>query len=181
MTTANHDWTWLIRYGIVILIALILSSAFAGMDLFSQTWVVKGKLTAAKLVQFFGYTTALATFWIAGKQLSLALQGKSGRWSFLQYLLLPIVSLVVVSAAHSVSLLVLNPLLSGDLKTIYNWLFIIAILACAAWVVMAALGQSSALSAAFKSSEIGSKTCPHCGAQNPEQAKFCLQCAQPLN
>jgi len=184
MNQTKHDWTWLIRYAVVIIIALLLSSAFASMDLFSQTWVVKSKLTAAKLVQFIGYATALTTFWIAGKQLAVVLQTLQGRWAFAQHLLLPLVTLIVVSAAHSVGLLILQPLLEGDLKTIYSWLFILAILACAAWLIMAALGQSTALNAALTdnaATDENTLACKSCGAKNDRNARFCQHCAQALN
>jgi hypothetical protein len=139
-TQTNTDWTWAVRHVAVIVVALVLAAAIGSMELFIKTTVFGGKLSASHLVRFMGYGAALAAFWMFG-----------GRWSFLQHLILPVVTLVVVSIAYSVVLLILNPLMNAALHNIYNWVFIIAILACAGWVLMAVLGQSASLTSVLTS------------------------------
>ncbi len=181
------DWSWVGRYIAVILVALILAAAIGNMGLFAKTSVISGKLTAAHLVRFLGYGTALAALWMLGQRSTIALQQHGGRWSFVQHLILPAVSLIVISVSYSVALLVLKPLLDAALLNIYNWVFIIAILACAVWLVMAVLGQSASLTAALTSAasrlSATSKSilCPACGASCEPTEKFCKQCGKAVN
>ena len=150
-TQTNAGWNWIGRYIAVIVVALILAAAIGSMELFIRTSVFGGKLNAAHLVRFLGYGAALAAFWMLGQRLTIALQQRGGRWSFMQHLILPVVSLIVVSVAYTVALLILNPMMNATLHNIYNWVFIVAILACAVWVVMAVLGQSASLPSALTS------------------------------
>lgn len=182
----NQNWNWVGRYVAVIVVSLILAAAIGNMDLFEKTFVIEGKLSASHLVRFLGYSTALGALWMLGRRATMALQQHGGRWSFMQHLFLPVVTLIVVASANSIALLVMKPMMNASLHTIYNWVFIIAILACAVWVVMAVLGQSASLTAAFTSAaermNISGKTkaCAACGASNEAAAKFCKQCGKEL-
>ena len=181
----NENWAWIGRYVAVIIIALVLAAAFGSMDLFKTTTVIGKKLTAAHIVKFLGYGTALAVLWFLSQRASLVLQRQGGRWSFGQYLLVPLVTLVVVASAHSVLLLVLGPLLDLGLRNLYNWLFIIGIIAAAAWVVIALFNQSSSLtevvaSMAKQAGSAGRVSCQKCGAPARAGAKFCSQCGARL-
>ena len=184
---ANKDWSWIGRYVAVIVVSLILGSAIGSMELFTKTFVVSGKLSAAHLVRFLGYGAALSALWMLGQRATMALQQHGGRWSFVQHLILPVVTLIVVSSAYSVTLLIVKPLLDLSLTNIYNWVFIIAILSCAVWVIMAVLGQSAPLTEAFTSAaeRFGNagkpKSCSACGAHNDAAAKFCRQCGKALD
>lgn len=183
----NEDWNWAGRFIAVIVVALILGAAIGSMELFEKTFVVSGKLSASHLVRFLGYSTALAALWMLGQRATMSVQQRGGRWSFMQHLILPIVTLIVVSSVYSVALLILKPLLGLSLLNIYNLVFIAAILACAAWVVMAVLGQTAPLTEAFTSAanHFGAtgqaRTCAACSASNEAAAKFCKQCGKTLD
>lgn len=183
---ANLELNWLGRFVAVIVVSLILAAAIGSMDLFAKTFVIEGKLSAAHLVKFLGYSTALAALWMLGQRATIALQQYGGRWSAIQHLILPVVTLIVVASTNSVALLVLKPVMNATLNSIYNWVFIVAILGCAAWVVMAVLGQSALLtealtSAAERVSTLGkTKACSACGASNDVTAKYCKHCAKEL-
>lgn len=146
------NWTWVGRYVAVIVLALVLGAAIGGMPLFAKTFLVSGKLNAAQVVRFLGYGAALVVLWILGQRLTMALRQQGGRWAALHGLILPIVTLIVVSALYSVILLVLGPLLGGALQKIYDWVFILAIIGCAIWLIMAVLGQADALTEALTGS-----------------------------
>ena len=150
-TQTDAGWNWAVRYIAVIVVALILAAAIGSMELFTKTSIFGGKLNAAHLVQFLGYGAALGAFWMLGQRSTIALQQLGGRWSFMQHLILPVVSLIVVSIAYTVALLILNPMMNASLHNIYNWVFIVEILACALWVLMAVLGQSASLTSALTS------------------------------
>jgi eukaryotic-like serine/threonine-protein kinase len=182
----SQEWNWVGRFIAVIVVALILAAAIGSMELFEKTYVIQGKLSASHLVRFLGYSTALGALWMLGQRATIALQKKADRWSFMQHLILPIVTLVVVSFTNSIALLVLKPMMNLSMNNIYNWVFIVAILACAVWVVMAVLGQSSSLTEAFTSvagrinALSKAKLCAACGTENEAAAKFCKQCGKKL-
>lgn len=175
----NGSWNWVGRYVAVIVVTLILATALGSMDLFEKSAVFSGKLTASHLVRFLGYASALTAFWLLGRRAANFLRQQDGRWSFLQHLILPVVSLIFVAAAYSVLLLLLRSFLDGTLHNLYNWIFIVAILAAAAWLVMAVLNQSSSLTEVFTSTGKGG-VCPECGTGCEADAKFCKSCGHKL-
>jgi len=143
---ANETWVWVGRYIAVIVLSLILAAALGHMELFEKT-SLGGKLNASHIVQFLGYGAALVALWMLGQRATIALQQHGGKWSVLQHLVLPAVSLLVVALAYSVLLLLLKPFLGATAASIFNWTFIAAILVCAGWLVMAVLNQSAPLTA----------------------------------
>lgn len=186
MSSNQQDWSWVGRFVAVIVVSLILAAAIGSMDLFTKTYVIESKLSAAHLVRFLGYTSALAALWMLGQRATMALQQNGGRWGFMQHLILPVVTLIVVASANSVALLVLKPVMNASMNNMYNWVFIVGILGCAAWVVMAVLGQSASMTEAFTfaAERMGvsgkTKVCAGCGTVNDGSAKFCKQCAKEL-
>lgn len=178
---ADSGWNWVGRYVAVIVLSLILAAAIGNMELFTKT-MIGGKLSASRIVQFLGYGAALVAFWVLGQRATVVLQRHEGKWSFLQHLILPAVSLIVVSLAYTVLLLLLKPVMDAGLHNIYNWIFIVAILSCAGWLVMAVLNQSASLTALFtdaKPAEPG-PICPSCGASCSATDKFCKRCGKPI-
>ena len=182
----DDKWNWVARYVAVIVIALILSAALGSMDLFKTTAVLGKKLTAAHIVQFLGYGAALAVFWLLGQRAAIVLGKQGGRWDFLQHVLVPLVTLIVIATSHGVLLLVVGPMMDPGLRNVYNWVFIAGIIAAAVWLVMAFFNQSSSLTDAVASaaqrlgSSAKSQNCPRCGARAAASAKFCAQCGASI-
>jgi hypothetical protein len=185
-TTSSTGWDWAGRYVAGIVVALILATAIGGMELFTKT-MIGGKLSVGQVVRFLGYGTALAAFWMLGRRLTVVLRQRGDRWAFVQHLILPLVSLVVIAMSYTVALLVLAPLLNASMLNIFNWVAIAAILACAAWLVLAVLGQSSALTEVFTAagSSVGDaandRPCPSCGAICDAGDHFCGQCGKAFD
>lgn len=182
-----NDMSWIGRYIGVIIVSLILAAALGSMELFEKTFVIQGKLSASHLVRFLGYSSALAALWMLGQRATIGLQQHRGRWSFTQHLILPVVTLVVVASVNSIALLVLKPMMSPALHNIYNWVFIVAILACSAWVVMAVLGQSASLTKLFTSiaerldADGRLKECAACNTSNETTSRFCKRCGEEFS
>lgn len=148
-TNAHPSWNWGIRYVAMIVVVLLLSALLSSMDLFTNTTIAKKSFTAAKLVQFIGYGAALAAFWMLGQHISGVCRQIGGRWAFLQHLILPVVTLIVVSIGYYVMLLVLHPFMNHSLLDVYKWVFILALIACSIWLVAAVLGQSNSITEAL--------------------------------
>lgn len=144
----SDRWIWVIRYAVVIAAALILGAAFGEMALFKTTRLSKG-LSAAHLVQFLGYGGALLVLWLAARRAAWILPADDPRWNVLKSTLLPLTTLVVVSAGQAVLLIVLGPLMNKAWHQIYNWVSVTAIILSAAWLLAAVLTGSSSLAPLF--------------------------------
>ncbi len=51
----NERWIWLVRYAVVIVLALVLAAALGEMELFKTTRFGKTGLNASRVSQFLGY------------------------------------------------------------------------------------------------------------------------------
>src|SRR5688572_8955936 len=146
----SERWVWVVRYAVVIVLALVLAAALGEMALFKSTRIGKTGLNAARLVQFFGYGGALFVFWLLSRRAATLLPGGDPRWDVARSILLPVATLIVVAAAHAVLLLVLGPLMSKAWLQAYNWVFIAAIILSAAWLLAALFTGSSSLRPLFR-------------------------------
>ena len=146
----SDRWVWVIRYAVVIVLALVLAAALGEMALFKSTRIGKTGLNAARLVQFFGYGGALFVFWLLARRSATLLPSGDARWDVARSILLPVATLIVVAAAHTVVLLVLQPLMSKAWLQAYNWLFIAGIILSAAWLLAALFTGSSTLRPLFR-------------------------------
>ncbi|MGH8284750.1 MAG: hypothetical protein ACRETT_03180 [Steroidobacteraceae bacterium] len=186
----NRDWHWTWRYAAVIVVVIILAGVLGGMSLFKAAAAVPGKLTAAHIVKFLGYSGVLAIFFLLAQRAALQLRSERTRAAMLATIVIPFATFVVVASAHGVLLPVLKPFLSTGLRAIYNWIFVAASLAAAAWLVLSILQQSGPLqnltsdvgkraAALLDNDDAGSVTLCACGAANSGTAKFCDQCGRP--
>ena len=145
----NQRWSWVIRYLVVIAAALILAAAFGEMALFKTTRFGKTGLNAARLVQFLGYGGALFVLWMLARRAAELLPREDPRWNVLKSTLVPLTTLIVVSAGQAVMLLLLGPLMSRDWQQIYNWVSVTAIILSAMWLLAAVLTGSASLAPLF--------------------------------
>ena len=147
----NERWSWVVRYLVVIVAALILAAAFGEMALFKTTKFGKTGLTAARLVQFLGYGGALLVLWMLAQRAAELLPGNDPKWNVLKSTLVPLTTLVVVSAGQAVMLLLLGPVMNKTWHQIYNWVSVTAIILSAAWLLGAVLTGSASLAPLFGS------------------------------
>lgn len=139
---AVTEWMWVGRYLAVIALSLILAGALGHMDLFEKTHV-GSKLSAAHIVEFLGFGAALVLTWLLAQRATVVVRGQRGKAQAFVHLILPVASLAVIALAYSVVLLLIKPFLGATLGTVINWIFIIFILACAVWLVMAVLDRAA--------------------------------------
>jgi hypothetical protein len=119
--------------------------ALGEMTLFKSARFGKTALNASRLVQFLGYGGALAVLWLAAQRAAVLLPGHDPRWNLMKSILLPATTLVVVAAGQAVALLVLGPLMSRSGHAVYNWISVAAIIAAAAWLLLALFTGSASL------------------------------------
>ena len=145
----KERWIWLLRYAVVIVLALVLASALGEMELFKTTRFGKSGLNAARLVQFLGFGGALAVLWLMARRAATLLPGNDERWSVLKSILLPLATLIVIASGQAVLLYVLGPLMNKAWQHTYNWLAIAAIILSAAWMLAALFTGSASLAPLF--------------------------------
>ncbi len=125
---------WLMQYGVAVVLAALFAAILGQVPLFRETMV--GKFRASNLVQFIGYGAALVTILIGARQIAT---DRSAEWKWLgpfRELVLPASTLVVLALAYNVVLLLLGPFLGKDGKPVYNWTFVIGIVAASGWVIV---------------------------------------------
>src|SRR6266446_6207555 len=108
----NERWSWVMRYVVVIILALVLAAALGEMALFKTTRFGKTGLNAASLVQFLGYGGALLVLWLLAQRAAALMPGQDERWNLVKNLLVPLATLVVIACGQAVLLLVLDPLMT---------------------------------------------------------------------
>lgn len=145
----NERWIWVVRYLVVIILALVLAAALGDMALFKTTKFGKTGLNAAKVVQFLGYGGALLVFWLLAQRAAGLISGQDQLWKLVKNILVPVATLVIVACAHTVMLLILGPLMSKAWHPAYNWTFVAAIILSAVWLVAALFTGSSSLAPLF--------------------------------
>ncbi len=148
----SERWIWVVRYVVVIILAVILAVTLGEMDLFKTTRLGKTGLNAGRLVQFLGFGGALLVFWLLSQKAALLMDEKDLRWKLIKNILLPLATLIAVASAHAVVLLLLGPFMSKTWHQTYNWIFIGGIILSAAWLLAALLTGSSSLASLFGSS-----------------------------
>ena len=145
----SERWLWVVRYVVVIVLALGLAAVLGEMELFKSTRMGKSGFNAARVAQFLGFGGALLVFWLLVRRLAGVLPSSDQRWKLLKSILVPLATLVVVACAHSVVLLIIGPLMSKSWLPTYNWIFIIGIIGSAAWLVAALFTGSASLEPLF--------------------------------
>ena len=144
----NERWTWMVRYLVVIALALILAAVLGEMELFKTTRLGKG-FNAARVAQFLGFGSALLVFWLLARRAAGLMPAQDERWKLVKSIVVPLATLIVVACAHAVLLLIVGPIMNKTWLPAYNWTFISAIILSAAWLVAALFTGSASLEPLF--------------------------------
>lgn len=141
----SERWKWLLRYAVVVVLAVILAVALGEMSLFKTTRIGKTGLNAARIVQFLGFGGALLVLWLTAQRAAALLPGHDRQWGMVKAILLPLTTLVAIAAGQAVVALLLGPLMSRLWQEIYNWIAVAAIILSAGWLLFALFTGSSSL------------------------------------
>jgi hypothetical protein len=175
-----RSWTWIGRYALVLVAAVLLGAAIGELAVFKQTTLGTPKLPASSLARFVGYGGALVVFALLGQRMASQFRRSGNGTAHLSFLLLPLTVLTVLSAGYDIALAVLHPFLSASQKNIYNWLFVFGISAASVWLVVALYRHAEGLVALLQAVRLytrrPARCCASCDAALPEHAKFCCAC-----
>ena len=180
----NRDWAWMSRYVMVIAVALILGAGIGELALFKQTTLGTPKLTASGFVHLIGFGGALLLLWLLGQKASLRFREDGGKAEFLSFIIVPLVTLIVVTGAYSVLLSILRPFLDASTRNLYNWIFVLCIVGSAVWLAIALFHHSEPLVDLFRRrrldlTDADAHKCRFCGALIAPGANYCHVCGTP--
>lgn len=133
----NKSTLWWIRYILVIAVTLILGAALGELSFFKQTGLDFLRLSAANLIRFLGYGSALVLLWLLAQRAARELQGQAGWKQPASFFVLPLATVIIVPATYPVLLLLIGGLLGPNTGKLYDWLFILGTTAAAIWLVVA--------------------------------------------
>ncbi len=136
---------WVGQYVIAMFLALLLGVILSSVSPFKQTTLGATKLRASQVVEFMAYGGALAFFWLLGRRATVELGRDQKGLAFLSQIATPLSTLIVVSAAHEVLLLIVSPFLSRAGTTVYSWIFVVVIASAAVWFILALFRHSPLL------------------------------------
>ncbi|HXV06386.1 MAG TPA: zinc ribbon domain-containing protein [Burkholderiales bacterium] len=178
------SWSWIIRYAVVLLVAVLLGTGIAELPVFKQTTLGTPKLPASALARVLGYGGALVIFWMLGQRTAAELRRAGGGAAQLGFLVVPLATLIVLSAGYDIGLTILRPFLGAGYKNAYNWLFVLGISASALWLVVALYQRSEGLVDLLKVARAhapsAARKCESCGAALADEAKSCTACGKGL-
>jgi hypothetical protein len=123
------------------------------VPLFHETSLGSAKLRASQCVQFLSYGGALFVLWRFGQRLAGELAALCPKIGFLRPVIMPLTTLIVMTASHPVCGQVLHPFLGKTGKGVYNWLFVIGIISAALWLVFSWFMKSAPLLQAWEGKE----------------------------
>jgi hypothetical protein len=125
---------WMMEYGVAMILAILCAVVLGHLPLFREATM--GKLHASDLVQFIGYGGAMVLAWFGARQLAAE---PPDDWKWLmpyRGLILPVATLAMVGLAYGVLLYACEPFLSKSGKEVYNWMFVVGIVAACAWLIV---------------------------------------------
>jgi len=124
---------WMMEYGVGMVLAVLCAVVLGHLPLFREASM--GKLHASDLAQFIGFGGAMVLAWLGARQLA-AEPPEDWKW-IMPYrpMIVPVASLVMVGLAYVVLLYACDPFLGKAGKEVYNWIFVVGILAACVWMV----------------------------------------------
>ena len=143
---------WMMEYGVALVLAFLFAMILGQVSLFRESSL--GKLRASDLVQFVGYSGSVVIGWLGARALA---RNPPVEWKWMvpfQGLVVPCATLLAITIAYGVLLFALDPFLGKVGKAIYNWVFIVAIVADSIWLIYSWVWKCAPLVAAMESRKL---------------------------
>ncbi len=108
-----RDWGWAIQYGVNIFLALLLGAMLGSISLFQESSLGSLSVTASDIVHFLGYGSAILALWLLARRAAMELPENQAWLMFLRQIVVPLATVIVVSAAYRLPLLFIGPFLNA--------------------------------------------------------------------
>jgi serine/threonine-protein kinase len=144
-----NRWIWIGKFLIVIVAAISLGEILGGLSLFQRATLGTPDVNAGSVVRFVAHAGALMLVWLFGQRLAGQLGALRGDIARLADSVLAIITLIVTVSAYFVLMDFGAPLLGNRMRGIVDWLFILGILAAAAWLLWSLYRNAESVIAAI--------------------------------
>ncbi len=179
----------LIQFGSAMALALILGATLGHLPLFAETALGHARLHASDIAQFLGYGGALVMLWMLCRELAIPQHEDNPKLAFVSHLVMPLATLIVVSLGYRVLLFVAGPFLGPAGRRVYDWIFVLGMIATAIWLTVAWFQHSVSLNTVLQPRDRTDASppasshgaCHACGATMRAGTKYCSACGHRLH
>lgn len=166
MTMTDTGWSWMGKYVLGTIGALILGVILGNLTLFKSAALGVPNLTAATLVQFLAHASALLVFALLSRRLALKLRANGQPLAAAAGITIAFMALVLLAVGYIVLSKFIDPFTARDVKQVVNWIFIVGIVSAAIWMGWALFNGGDALMAALKQAFTGHPEAKHPGPES---------------
>lgn len=143
------SWGWIGPYIVVIILVILVSPLLAALPLFSHTFVRQLGMNAAQVVRLLADGVCLLTVWLATRRAYDELEETGKGQTFVRAVLYPTASFFIIIAAHKAYEAHGMPILGPPAHPLYGWLLSVGLIGSAAWLTIAWLRHTHALTRAL--------------------------------
>ncbi len=124
------EWMWTARNGVAVLAALVLTGILSQVQVFQEAALGSEGFNAAAVVRLLGYGIALALIWMTAWRATAQIPPRDAGSRLLREGFPPFTALLTLPGVYSL----IRPFLSDRAVTAISWVFVLLLLATAAWL-----------------------------------------------
>lgn len=133
----------LAKYGIALAFALTFGAIVANTPPLTEVSIGHPELTGVRVMKVVSYIVCLHLVWLISRRTASYLVAYPCRLSFLSHILRPLSILVMLWGAYAVLNVVSDLFLDAASKSIYDWMFAMAIISTSLWLALAWMTKSA--------------------------------------
>jgi hypothetical protein len=124
------EWMWTARNGVAVLAALVLTGILSQVQVFQEAALGSEGFNAAAVVRLLGYGIALALIWMTAWRAAVQIPPRDAGSRLLREGFPPFTALLTLPGVYSL----IRPFLGDRAVTAISWVFVLLLLATAAWL-----------------------------------------------
>jgi len=173
------EWMWTARNGVAVLAALVLPGILSQVQVFQEAALGSEGFNAAAVVRLLGYGIALALIWMTAWRAAAQIPPRDAGSRLLREGFPPFTALLTLPGVYSL----IRPFLGDRAVTAMSWVFVLLLLATAAWLGSVLYRNADALviEAAKIRHQIGAAKIRHQIPESGEHRELACQQCKALN
>jgi hypothetical protein len=164
------EWMWTARNGVAVLAALVLTVILSQVQVFQEAARGSEGFNAAAVVRLLGYGIALALIWMTAWRAAAQIPPRDAGSRLLREGFPPFTALLTLPGVYSL----IRPFLGDRAVTAISWVFVLLLLATAAWLGSVLYHNADAL-------VIGAAKIRHQISESGEHRELACQQCKALN
>jgi len=124
------EWMWTARNGVAVLAAVVLTGILSQVQVFQEAALGSEGFNAAAVVRLLGYGIALALIWMTAWCAAAQIPPRDAGSRLLREGISPFTALLTLPGVYSL----IRPFLGDRAVTAISWVFVLLLLATAAWL-----------------------------------------------